>query len=235
MTNRVFSFSLTLLLGLVSLANASDAVLQVRAVLHDPSKPDAQFFVGKVGETLTPLKLVDEGLTDPQQVFAENDTLNLFSTATVDQHNPKASLAATVKIPAGASRFMVFILPSDKGTTPYSMVLLNDDARSFPWGESKAVNLTSVDFAIEVGEHKIRVPGGKITPVPKVTKLDEYNRTQTNFYYKQADAWLVAAERQMQYANSLRRVFLIYKAPGAVGPDVRTIVDHPPPEFDKHK
>ncbi|MEO5915375.1 MAG: hypothetical protein ABIS50_14170 [Luteolibacter sp.] len=233
MTNRLLLASLAALLGLVKPATAQDSTIQIRAVLNDPSNPEAKFYVGKVGETMTLLKLAEEGLTDSQKVTVENGSLNLFTTPTVDKNNPQAGLAATVKIPAGPNSLIVIILPAPHGTPSYRMMVLDDDVKSFPWGESKAVNLTSVDFALEVGGQKILLPGGKITPVPKVTKLDEYNRAQTNFYYKQEDQWVVAAERQMQYSNMLRRVFLIYKLPNALAPDVRTIVDTPPPVFDK--
>ncbi|MEO5714393.1 MAG: hypothetical protein ABIT37_12975 [Luteolibacter sp.] len=178
---------------------------------------------------MVPLKLAEEGLTDPQKVTTDNGNLNLFSTPTADKNNPQASLLATIKVPAGQNSLSVLIFPVPNATPPYKMVLVDDTPKAFPWGESKAVNLTPVDFALEIGEHKIVSPGGKITPVPKVKKVDEYNRAQTNFYYKQEDQWVVAAERQMQYVNTLRRLFLIYKDPGALAPDVRTIVDQPPP------
>ena len=84
-------------------------------------------------------------------------------------------------------------------------------------------------FAIEVGEHKIAIPGGKLTDVPEVKKLNEYNRAQTNFYYRKGENWLIAAERQMQYDPKLRRIFIIYLSPSAISPDVLTVVDHVPP------
>ena len=230
----MLSVTFTVLLGLAKLACGQDMAVQIRAVLHDPSKPDASFFVGKVGETMSPLKLAEEGLTDSQKVTVENGSLNLFTSPTVDKNNPQASLAATVRVPAGPSRLIVIILPAAQGATPpYKMLVLDDDAKAFPWGESKAVNLTPVDFALEIGEHKVPLPAGKITSVPKVTKVDEYNRAQTNFYYKQADQWVVAAERRMQYVGALRRVFLIYKLPNTLAPDVRTIIDQLPPVVDK--
>jgi hypothetical protein len=217
--------------ALIGLSFGQESSLQMRAVLHDPAQPEMQFFVGKV-DGLVPLNLVAEGLAEPQKISTENGLLNLYSSAVVDKNNPSASLAASVKVPPGASRVIAIILPS-QGTPPYKMFLLDDDAGSFPWGESKAVNLTGVDFAVEIGEHKILVPSGKIMAVPKVKKLDEFNRAQTNFYYKNEDRWVVAAERQMQYIDTLRRVFLIYKSQNAVGPDVRTIMDYFPVTINK--
>lgn len=225
--------SVAAFLGLAALALGQESTLQIRAVLQDSANPDPKFYVGKMGNQLLPLKLAEEGLTEPQKVETENGSLSLFSSATVDKSSAIASLAATVKIPDGPARLIVIIVPAAPGATPpYRMVVIDDDPKSFPWGESKAINLTPVDFAMEVGDQKVLLPGGKITPVPKVSKIDEYNRAQTNFYYKQGNQWVVAAERQMQYVNTLRRVFLIYKTPDALAPDVRTLVDQLPPVLD---
>ncbi|MEO5713731.1 MAG: hypothetical protein ABIT37_09615 [Luteolibacter sp.] len=182
---------------------------------------------------MVPLKLVEEGLSEPQKVTVENGSLNLFTTANVDKNNPQASLAATVKVGDGVTSLIVIILPGSQSKPPFRMIALDDSPKSFPWGESKAVNLTPVDFALEVGDQKLLLPGGKITAVPKVTKVDEYNRAQTNFYYKDGEQWVVASERPMQYVATLRRLFLIYKTPNALAPDVRTVIDQPPPVFDK--
>jgi hypothetical protein len=234
MNTRQLSAALALLSGLVALAAGQDTTVQIRAVLQDSAKPDAKFFVGKASEALLPLKLAEEGLTESQKVSTENGSINLFSSDTIDKANPLASLAATVKIPAGLSRLILIIVPAGQGTTPpYRMLAVDDNPTSFPWGESKAINLTPVDFALEVGDQRLLLPGGKVTAVPKVTKLDEYNRAQTNFYYKQGDQWVVASERQMQFVGNLRRLFLIYKAPDALAPDVRALVDQQPVLLDR--
>ncbi len=235
MTTRLFSSIAAFLLGFHSPALGQESTLQIRAVLNDPSRPDARFFVGKAGEPKAPLKLADEGLTESQKVSTEEGMLNIFTSATVDNINPKASLAGSVRVPAGSTSLIVIILPKSGGEPAYQMVVVADDSKSFPWGESRALNLTLVDFALEVGDQKVLLPGGKITNVPKVTKVDEFNRAQTNFYYKQLDQWVVAAERQMQYLETLRRIFLIYKAPNALAPDVRTLIDQPPAVFDEKR
>jgi hypothetical protein len=48
---------------------------------------------------------------------------------------------------------------------------------------------------------------------------------QTNFYYQQAGSWVPFTERQLQYLDDYRRIFLVYATPGAVQPSVTTIVD----------
>ena len=236
MITRLHSATLIILFGLAAFAPGKDMPLQIRAVLQDSAKPDAKFFVGKVGNPLLPLNLADEGLSESQKVTLENGSLNLFTTATVDMASPFASLAATVKVPVGASRLIVIIVPAAPGTVPpYRMVVVADEPKSFPWGESKAVNLTSVDCSLEIGDQKLLVPSDQVTAVPKVTKLDEFNRAQTNFYHKQNDQWVVVAERQMQYVATLRRVFVIYQTLGALVPEVRTLVDQKPAVPDKHR
>lgn len=215
---------------LVPLATAQ---VSIRTLLHDPANPEVKFFAGKPGDSLVEVKLVAEGLGEPQKLPVENGALNLYSSATVAPENAKKSLLASIKLPAASGSLIVIILPAPKGAAaPYSGIALSDDTGSFPWGESKAINLTPVEFAIEVGEHKVPLPAGKITAVPKVTKLDEFSRAQTNFFYKKDNQWVIAAERQMQFANTLRRVFLVYKTENALAPDVRTIVDQPPPNLE---
>lgn len=225
--------ALAVLLCLMKPASGQDFTIRIRAVLLDPSKPEARFFVGKAGEPRVPLNLAEEGISEAQKVSTEDGYLNLFSSPTVEKNSPQANLAAAVKVASSSSSLIVLIFPAPRAIPPYRMLVLDDDPKSFPWGQGKAVNLTSVDFALKVGEHKLPIPGGKITTVPKVTKLDEYNRAQTDFYYKQDDQWVVAAERQMQYVGTLRRLFLIYKDPLALAPEVRTIVDEPPPDLGK--
>lgn len=236
MTTRRPTTILIILLCLASFAVGKDMTLQIRAVLQDSAKPDAKFFVGKVGDPLFPLNLAEEGLTESQKVTIENSSLNLFTASTVDKAKPLANLAATVKVPVGASSLIVIIVPTAPGTVPpYRMVVVADEPKSFPWGESKAVNLTSVDCSLEIGDQKLPLPGDQVTAIPKVTKLDEFNRAQTNFYHKQNDQWVVVAERQMQYVATLRRVFVIYQTLGALVPEVRTLVDQKPAVPDKRR
>jgi hypothetical protein len=225
---RLISTAVALVLGSSGPATGQAATIEVRSVLHDPSKRDARFYVGKLMESKVPLNLAEEGLTSSQRVAVENGRLNLFASADPVKEASQASVAAGVNVPADASRVIAIILPAPEGTPPYRNLLVKDDAKSFPWGEGKAVNLTPVDFALEIGEHKVLIPGGKVTSVPKVAKVDEYSRSQTNFYDKGGEQWLVAAGRQMQFVDTLRRLFLIYKLPRAPAPDVRSIVDSYP-------
>ena len=61
--------------------------------------------------------------------------------------------------------------------------------------------------------------------MPPVTKVNEFNMAQTNFYYQQGEAWVVFTERQLQYLDASRRLFIIHATPGALQPTITTIVD----------
>ena len=61
--------------------------------------------------------------------------------------------------------------------------------------------------------------------MPPVTKVNEFNMAQTNFFYQQGEAWVVFTERQLQYLDASRRLFIIHSTPGALQPTITTIVD----------
>ncbi len=217
-------------LGLSLAAHAQQAgpppPIQIRAVLHDPAKPDANlFFTDKTG-AVTPLTFRPQDLSEPVLILPVNGSLVLYNKAAIDPANPTASLAASVTLPPDVKRAIVVVLPGPTGgKTAYRMVLIDDSEKGFPKGESRALSLIKVETAIQAGEHKLPVHPGKITSVPLVKKLNEFNMAQTNFYYKQGEAWVAFAERQLQYLEAVRRIFIIHATPGAVQPTVTTIVD----------
>jgi hypothetical protein len=88
--------------------------------------------------------------------------------------------------------------------------------------------MTQVDTALQAGEHKIPVPSGKVTELPAVKKVNEFNMAQANFFYKEADQWVAFTERQLQFLDSTKRIFLIYLTPGSTQPFVTTLVDNTP-------
>ena len=229
---RTFAAAAILIVSTLS-SSAQDKEIVIRALLHDPVNPVAHLFVGKPGGTMSPVEFVYENFSKPVSAPVKDGNLSLFTTEIIDPEKPLASLAATAKVPAGTNSLIAVLVPSGEEFPPYKMALINDEPSAFPWGESKALNLTSADFAIEVGEHKLLLPGGKLTAIPEVRKLNEYNRAQTNFHYKHEEKWLLAAERQMQYVKQLRRLFILYRAPSAVSPDVLTVVDQLQPPVDK--
>ena len=200
--------------------------VQIRAVLHDPVKPIANLFLTDKAGARVQLNFRPQALTDPMFTVPVNGSLVLYDKATIDPENPAANIAASVKLPSDHKRMIVVVLPAPAGTKPaYRMVLIDDSEKAFPFGESRVLPLIGVETAIEAGEHKLSVPPGKITKVSPVKKVNEFNMAQTNFYYKNSDVWAPFAERQLQYLDVCRRIFIVHVTPGAMQPTITTIVD----------
>lgn len=224
-------FAVVVLLPLTGSAQQGEgsAQFQIRSVLHDPVHPTAELYFSDTSGKVTPLSLVPEGLSAPQMTAPVNGTIVLYNTAAVDPKNPSASVAATVKIPPNTKRAIMVVLPgSGDGKPAYRAVLIDDSPQGFPKGESRVLSLLGVDTAIEAGEHKLPIPGGKVVNVPAVKKVNEFNMAQTNFYYKEGTSWVAFTERQLQFIDQFRRVFIVHVTPGSTFPSVTSVVDTAP-------
>ena len=221
-------FLTSLLLPLAGHAQQGEAAvpLQIRAVLHDPVHPAAELFYTDKTGTVVKLDFLPQDLTGVLFTLPVNGSLVLYDKAEIDPKNPAASLAASVKLPPNIKRAMIVVLPAPAGSKPaYRMVLIDYSAKAFPQGESRVLPLVGVETAIQAGEHRLPVHPGVITKVPPVTKVDEFHMAQTNFYYQQGELWVPFTERQLQYLDACRRIFIIHATPGALQPSVTTIVD----------
>jgi hypothetical protein len=200
--------------------------VQIRAVLHDPVHPTADlFFTDKTGAVVQ-LNFRPQDLTEALLMLPVNGSLVLYDKANIDPKNPAASLAASVPLPPDIKRAIIIVLPAPAGTKPaYKMLVIDDSQKAFPGGESRVLPLVTVETAIQAGEHRLPVHPGKITRVPPVMKRNEYNMAQTNFFYQQGESWVPFTERQLQFLDACRRIFIIHATPGALQPTVTTIVD----------
>jgi hypothetical protein len=198
----------------------------IRAVLHDPVRPTADLYYADKTGTVVQLNFRPHELTEPLFMLPVNGSVVLHDKAVIDPENPSASLAASIKLPPDLKRAIVVVLPAPAGMKPaYRMLLIDDSEKAFPNGESRALSLIKVETAIQAGEHKLPVKPGAITAVPSVRKVDEFNMAQTNFYYEQDGTWVAFAERQLQFLDACRRIFIIHATPGAIQPTITTIVD----------
>ncbi|MEI6655071.1 MAG: hypothetical protein WCP45_09915 [Verrucomicrobiota bacterium] len=219
--------------------NDAPGPVQIRAVLHDPVHPDAELYLTDKTGGMTRLKLVREGFSEAQIAIPVNGSLVLYNRPVVDPKQPMANLAASAKLPPHIKRAMLILLPkpnASKAEDPrpaYQMILIDDSAKAFPSGESRVLPLVTVETAIQAGEHRLAVHPGVITKVPPVRKVSPYNMAQTNFYSKEGDSWVPFTERQLQYLDTYRRVFIIHVTPGALQPVVTTLVDIAPAELPR--
>lgn len=230
---RQLSLSILAVVGLSLAVHAQEkdkpVPVQIRAVLHDPVNPVASLFYTDKTGAVVPLNFRPQDLTEPLFVLPVNGSLLFYDQAVIDPKNPAASLAASVKLPPEIRQAIVVVLPAPTDGKPaYRMLLIDDSVKAFPKGESRALSLINVESAIQAGEHKLPVKPGTITAVPSVRKVDEFNMAQTNFYYQQNGSWVAFAERQLQFLDVSRRIFIIHATPGAVQPTVTTIMDMVP-------
>lgn len=207
-------------------AQESTQKISVRAVLHDPVNPAAELFMLDDAGKVAKLNLVPSNLSAAQATVPVNGSLVLYKSSMVDPKNPQASVAASVKVPQNLKKAIVIIVTAGPNANPpYRLVLVDDSPTGFPKGESRVLSLVPAETAIEAGEHKLPVKPGTLVTVPTVKKVNEFNMAQTNFYYKEGETWNPFTERQLQYLDEFRRVFIIHTTPGSTQPFVATIVD----------
>lgn len=205
--------------------------LIVRAVLNDPVNPGTVFQIRASGEVFNQLALMNEAVPEPVTIDMAGETLSLYGEKAGDAKVPPVLAAA--QIPASMQRCMLIITPAPKGAKlPYQMVAFNDSPQAFPFGESRVLNTTIVPMAMEAGSTKVSVPPGAFVALKSVKDVNEYKMAQTNFYMKSGESWLPVSERQIQYLDTMRRIFIVYVTPGSTSALVRTIIDHEPPKID---
>ena len=219
-----------LLLGLPLFAHAQQeekpAPIQFRAVLHDPIRPIANLYYSDEEGNINKLNFRPKDLSRPITTIPVNGSLVLYDKLEVDPENPAASVAASVTLPANLKQAIVVVIPNDeKKKNAYQLLIIEDSRKAFPEGESRIIPLIGVNVAVQAGEHKLPVKPGKITRVPPVKKVNDFNMAQTNFYYQKGESWIPFTERQLQYLDACRRLFIVHATPGALAPTVTTITD----------
>ena len=200
--------------------------VQIRAVLHDPLRATAELYY--VNESGAPARLNfrPKDFSESLLMLPVDGALVFYDTDTIDPENPAAGLAARIGLPAGLKRAVVIVLPTAPDSDmPYRLLLVDDSAQAFPGGESLVLPLISVRTAVQAGEHRIPLEPGRISRIPAVRRVNEFNMAQTNFYYQHGESWIPFAERQLQYIAASRRIFIIHATPGALQPTVTTLVD----------
>ena len=216
-------------LGLFATTSAAGEArrIKIRALLHDPLKPTAELYVqGATARERLNLSL--EGIAESQEATLTNGSLQIFSSLTADSAKPLANLAASAPAAANLKQAIVLIVPAGgQSATPYRMMLIDDSTAAFPMGESRMVNLTTLEIACQAGEHRKLVKPASVEAIPKVTKVNDMNQAATQFYQKSGNNWVLLSERPTQYTDQLRNLFLLYTMPNVPEAQVRTLIDTP--------
>lgn len=218
--------------GLLKAQEGGEApLLSARFVLHDPVNPTAELYVPDASGKMNRIEFSYESFSPRMNLKVVDGTLLAFKKASASLERPTEDLAATVKVaPTVKSAIVMVVQDSTKEGGGYRLLVLDDSLRAFPKGESRVISFVGMETAIEAGEHKLPLGAGKVTPVPPVKKLNEYNMAQTNLYYKEksGQSWIPFTERQLQYLDGIRRLIIVHGTPGALIPSVTIIVDNLP-------
>ncbi len=202
------------------------APIQIRAVLHDPAHPVMDLFIQDPSGSAVKLDLKRANLSPAQMTRPVDGRILFYNSGAVDPKKPMENLAATLKVPPGLNRVIVILIPNPPDSKfALHTVLIDDTAKGFPKGESRILSMIPVEVGIQAGEHRLRAEPGRVTRIPAVEKRNEFNIAQTSFYYKKDDSWVVFTERQVQYLDKFRRIFLVSVPPGGGHPYITTIVD----------
>jgi hypothetical protein len=200
--------------------------VQIRMVLHDPVNPICEMHFSDANGVIRQVPFRPKAFSENLTMLPVNGSLVFYDKQNIDPEKPMESLAATVKIPADLKRGMVVVMPAKAGEKPaYRLVLIDDSEKAFPRGESRVLSLIGVPTAVQAGEQKHVTAPGQIGKIPVVTNVNSFNMAQTNFYYQLDGEWIVFTERQLQFTNASRRLFIIHATPGALQPTITTIVD----------
>lgn len=206
----------------------SSVPVQIRALLHDPTRPTVDLFVADQNGVVSKLNLSPANLSPAQMTAPVNGSVVFYDTASVDLKKPQDHIAGTIKLPPNTRKAIIILMPTEPGGMRFRSLLIDETGNAFPNGESRVLSLVPVETAIEVGEHKLPLASGKITPVPAVKKVNEYHMAQMNFHYKEGANWVTFTERQVQFLDNFRRIFIIFVPPGGNQPFINTIVDTVP-------
>lgn len=199
----------------------------LRFTLHDPINPVADLYVKNAAGEMEKIPFLPQALSQPMAVLPQDQTLLLYSKPEIDPKEPLKNLAARCEL--ACRRGMIVVIPAaPKSKLPYLVFALDDDSQNFGKGESRVLNVTQVEMAAEFGGAKYAIHPGKFSAINKVTKVNEFNMGQANFYYKHDDAWVLFSERQLQFLDNTRRLFIVYTTPGSTVPFLLTIADHAP-------
>ena len=209
-------------------AVSGSAPVQIRALLHDPTRPSVDLFVADQNGVVAKLNLSPANLSPAQMTAPVNGSVVFYDTASVDLKKPQDHIAGTIKLPPSTRKAIIILMPTEPGGMRFRSLLIDETGNEFPNGESRVLSLVPVETAIEVGEHKLPLASGKITPVPAVKKVNEYHMAQMNFHYKEGANWVTFTERQVQFLDNFRRIFIIFVPPGGNQPYINTIVDTVP-------
>lgn len=148
---------------------------------------------------------------------------------------PDGKLVRTIigRVPLEKSTRQLFVfMPSGEGADklPYRVAAYDDDLKTFPLGNVRAINLAPVAVRfLLAGTITPAIPPGKYARFPHATKTDEYNMYPVVTEFQSADGQWVKGQSTSWKASTQRREIVITRVDMTFKqPSVQLFSDFPP-------
>lgn len=188
------------------------------------------------------LLLGDESKEDPEVILYNEISPPIVATLKTSEAvfgtvkpgpdgKPLRTVAARVTLGKAAQQLLVFV-PSGggEGKLPYNVIAYDDDLKTFPLGNVRAINLAPVPVRfILAGGVTPQIPPGKYAQFPHPAKRDEYNMYSVVTEFQSASGDWVKGQSTSWKATDRRREIVVtlvdmqYKQP-----TVQFFSDFPP-------
>ena len=158
--------------------------------------------------------------SDGTECYAIGNTISFIGAS-------DRKLIAKATLPASGNAFILLFLPgpkSDAGPS-WGIYVVEDTAKSFPYGGAYVVNFHKQDIRYVIGEHKIVLNPGKSHGVVKPRKLDNFNMAPVMFEFQQEENWKLAKETSLRFLPGSRYMMFAYLDPASNQPRITTCRD----------
>lgn len=137
---------------------------------------------------------------------------------------------ASVPLPAGAKQILFVFLPAGaQAKSPYKVVALADDPKSFPWGNVRMLNVADVAVRFHLGEYSGEratfLRPGQSAMVPRVRQVNENNLYRVIIEYYTANGFVPVSNTRWKSVDGKRDLAIAFIDPETKKPLVEVYKD----------
>lgn len=143
---------------------------------------------------------------------------------------PVRELVGKASLGKSERQLFVFLPAAGKEGLPYQIRAFDDDTKSFPMGNVRAINLSPVAVRfVLAGEVTPQIPPSKYAQFPHSKKINDYNMYPVIVEFLSADGKWVKGQSVSWKATDRRREIVVTRVdPKFKQPSVRMFSDFPP-------
>lgn len=123
-------------------------------------------------------------------ILVTGDVVRLGEVVTSDDGKPVLEAVAQSRIPSTGSQFLLLLVPSGKKEGEvYRCLVLPDEAKAFPAGAFRFVNLSASRLRFALGSEVVEVAPGAVKVVAKIGGIREDGRLPYVAQHHEAGVW----------------------------------------------